>query len=215
MNDMSGVIIAKSDQLNSDDLISGPITIKIRDVKIKSGEQPVSLFYEGDNDKPWKCCKSMARILVAAWGADAAKYIGRSLTLYRDPTVKWGGMEVGGIRVSHMSHIESEMMMALTATKGRKAPFTVKPLVKAAGEYQQASAAPKFRLIKPDGSHFDFPSAAIWQDKMLDWIAGLKKDKPELLAGFRASNGAIIAEIALDHPEQAKAVDAAFTAALA
>ena len=36
------------------------------------------------------------------------------LGLYRDPTVKWAGMEVGGIRISHMSHIETEKLMMLT-----------------------------------------------------------------------------------------------------
>lgn len=132
MNDMTKAITPKSDQLNSDDLISGPITIKISEVTIRGGqEQPVSIHYEGDNGKPYKPCKSMSRVLVANWGADAKNYIGRSLSLYREPTVKWAGMEVGGIRISHMSNIDSAMTMALTATKGSRKPFTVKPLVAA------------------------------------------------------------------------------------
>lgn len=73
-------------------------------------------------------CKSMSRVLVAAWGPDAKTYVGRSLTLYRDPTVKWGGLEVGGIRISHMTRIDAAMTMALTATKGSRKPYTVKPL---------------------------------------------------------------------------------------
>ncbi len=132
MNDMTKAITPKSDQLNSDDLIAGPITIKIADVTIRGGqEQPVSIHYEGDNGKPYKPCKSMSRVLVANWGADAKRYIGRSLSLYREPTVKWAGLEVGGIRISHMSDIDSAMTMALTATKGTRKPFTVKPLVAA------------------------------------------------------------------------------------
>jgi hypothetical protein len=134
MNDMRGVIVPKSDQINADDLLAGPLTITIREVTIRSTpEQPVSIFFENDGGKPWKPCKSMSRVLVAAWGPDAKKYIGRSATLYCDPKVKWGGMEVGGIRVSHLSHIDRDMVMALTATKGKRAPFTVRPLVKAAG----------------------------------------------------------------------------------
>lgn len=129
MNDMSPVIVPKSDQINADDLISGPRTITITGVDIRPGtEQPVSIYFEGDNNKPWRPCKSMSRVLVAAWGADAKQYVGRSVTLYRDPKVKWGGMEVGGIRVSHLSHIDRDMVMALTATKGKRAPHTVKPL---------------------------------------------------------------------------------------
>ncbi len=129
MSDMSPAIVPKSDQLNADDLIAGPLTIKIRDVQIRGGqEQPVSIFYDGDNGKPYKSCKSMSRVIVAMWGPDANQYVGRSLTLYRDPTVTWAGMAVGGIRISHMSHIEREMTMALTATKQSRKPFTVRPL---------------------------------------------------------------------------------------
>lgn len=126
MTDLSGAIVAKSDQLNTDDLIGGDKTIRITRVTLApSGEQRVSIFFEGDNGKPWKPCKSMTRILVAAWGPDGNKYIGRSLTLYRDATVTWAGMAVGGIRISHMSHIERRMVMALTATKGVKKGFEV------------------------------------------------------------------------------------------
>lgn len=130
MNDMAAAIIPKSDQLNSDDLIAGPITIKVSKVDIRGGqEQPVSIHFDGDNGKPYKPCKSMSRVLVTTWGADAKEYVGRSMTLYRDPSVKWAGMEVGGIRISHMTDIESAMTMALTATKGSRKPFTVRVLV--------------------------------------------------------------------------------------
>src|SRR5688572_15105315 len=111
MSDMSAVIIPKSDQLNADDLIAGPRTITITGVTIKAGEQPVSIHYEGDNGKPYKCCKSMARILVSAWGADSKQYVGRSVTLFRDPEVKWAGMAVGGIRISHMTNIDRPLSM--------------------------------------------------------------------------------------------------------
>ena len=130
MNDMAKVIIPKSDQLNADDLLVGPITIKITAVTVRGGqEQPVAISYEGDDGKPYKSCKSMNRVLVTAWGPDSSKYVGRSMTLYCDPKVKWGGMEVGGIRISHMSHIDSTLTLALTATKGQRKPFVVNPLV--------------------------------------------------------------------------------------
>lgn len=129
MNDMRSVIIPKSDQLNADDLLAGPKTITITEVKIRPGtEQPVSIFYEGDGGKPYKCCKSMARVLVHCWGPDANNYVGRSMTLYCDPKVLWGGLAVGGIRISHMTDISGAQTMALTITKGSKKPFTVKPL---------------------------------------------------------------------------------------
>lgn len=141
MNDMASVIAPKSDQINADDLIAGPRTITITEVQVKAGqEQPVSIFFEG-SDKAYRPCKSMARVLVSAWGPDASKYKGRSLTLYCDPRVKWGGMEVGGIRISHMSHIDSAITMALTVTRANKKPFTVKPLGAAAPKAQSGGRA--------------------------------------------------------------------------
>jgi hypothetical protein len=129
MTDMTSAIQPKSDQLNFDDFIGKSMTIKITKVSKISGEQPIIINYEGDNGKPWKPCKSMCRVLVYNWGGDGNAYVGKSLTLYGDPTVKWGGLEVGGIRISHMSDIPHERVMALTTSKSNRKPFTVKPLV--------------------------------------------------------------------------------------
>lgn len=148
MMDMSAAIQPKSDQMNSDDLVSGPKTIRITGVDIRSGEQPISVHFEGDNGKPWKPCKTTARLMVAAWGPDASQYKGRSLTLYRDPTVKWAGLEVGGIRISHMSHIDNDMIYAATVTKGKRAPIKVKPL--------KAETVPLKAVDKP--TKFDIPA---------------------------------------------------------
>lgn len=141
MNDMSMVIIPKSDQINADDLIAGPITITITDVQIRGGEeQPVSIYFAGSK-KAFRPCKSMSRVLVAAWGKDAKVYVGRSLTLYRDPGVKWGGMEVGGIRISHMTDITAKIVIALTATKGQRKPHVVMPLVMSSAKTTTVTAA--------------------------------------------------------------------------
>lgn len=130
MTDLASTIIPKSDQMNADDLISGPRTIKITKVSADTGsaEQPILIFFEGDSGKPYKPCKSMRRVMVTIWGSDGAKYPGRAMTLYRDPSVKWGGLEVGGIRISHMSDMDAPVTMALTATKQSRKPFRVLPL---------------------------------------------------------------------------------------
>lgn len=130
MIDMSQFIAARSDQLNADDLMGSPRTIRIVKVTAQpdAAEQPVSIHYEGGESRPWKPCKTARRILVAVWGKDASKYAGRSLTLYRDPTVAFGGLQVGGIRISHMSDITEKKTVALQVTRGRKAPFTIQPL---------------------------------------------------------------------------------------
>lgn len=129
MNDMSAVIVPKSDQINAEDFLAGPGVFTIADVAISPGtEQPVSIRLDGEK-RVWRPCKSMSRVLVSAWGPDARQYLGRSVRLFCDPNVTWGGMKVGGIRISHLSHIEREMVIALTATKGKKVMATIKPLV--------------------------------------------------------------------------------------
>lgn len=129
-DDMTLTVIPKSDQINADDLIGGPRTITITRMAIDpTSDQPVGVYFEGDNGKPYKACKSMRRVMIHAWGPDASKYAGQSMTIYRDPSVMFGGMQVGGIRISHMSGIDKPLTMALTATKAKRALFTVKPLV--------------------------------------------------------------------------------------
>lgn len=129
MTDLSTTIAPKSDQLNADDLIAGPKTITVTKVRgCAEPEQPVAVHFEGDDGKPYKPCKSMRRVMVNTWGADGGAYVGRSMTLYRDDKVAFGGIAVGGIRISHMSHIDREITMALTASRTKRAPYTVKPL---------------------------------------------------------------------------------------
>ncbi len=122
-------IAPKSDQMNGDDLILGQKTIKVMKVVVgDSDQQPISIFYDGDNGKPYKPCKSMGRVLGQCWGGPQT-WIGKSMTLYRDEKVTWAGMEVGGIRISHMSDISGPVIMSLSANNKSKKPFTVKPLV--------------------------------------------------------------------------------------
>lgn len=130
MMDISKTIEPKSDQINADDLIGGPRTILITHVSAdpSSAEQPVSIRFDGDNGKPYKPCKSMRRVLVHLWGKDGSTYVGKSMTIYRDQEVQFGGIKVGGIRISHMSGLQKAETMALTATRANRRPFTVHPL---------------------------------------------------------------------------------------
>jgi hypothetical protein len=121
-------ITPKSDQLNADDLIAGPRTIKITAVEPGSAEQPVSIRFEGDNGRPYKPGKSMRRALFAMWGSDGAVYVGRRLSLYCDKTITFGPDTTGGIRISHASHISEPLEIALTVKRGKRKPFRVDPL---------------------------------------------------------------------------------------
>lgn len=117
----------KSDQLNADDLLSGAVTIKVTAVTRGDGEQPISIHYD-DGGRPYKPCKSMRRVLIHAWGDDGRQWVGKSMTLYCDPEVKFGGVKVGGIRISHLSDIERTMDIALTATRGKRTPYRIEVL---------------------------------------------------------------------------------------
>lgn len=129
MNDMIGPTMIKSDQLNSEDFLYGPRTIRIRDTNVlNQTQQPVSIFFEGDDGKPWKPCKTSCKILRHLWGSDSKKYIGRSLTLYRDEDVKFGGAKVGGIRISHMEGLTGEVTLLLSESKMSRKPSIIKPL---------------------------------------------------------------------------------------
>jgi hypothetical protein len=126
--DITSTLEAKSSQLNTDDLIAGAKTITITKVSAGNAEQPVAVSFEGDGGKPWYPCKSMRRVLVAAWGPDASQYVGRRVTLFRDPSVIYGGIAVGGIRVSHLSNLDGPLSIALTVTRQKRAPYKVQPL---------------------------------------------------------------------------------------
>jgi hypothetical protein len=129
VSNLSDTIIPKSDQLNADQLLGTNMTIRVTGVKRGSGDdQPVVIHYEGDNGRPYKPCKSMRKVLIFAWGEDGSAWVGRLLTLYNKADVKFGGVAVGGIRISHMSDIKADLALSLNSTRGKKEPVIVKKL---------------------------------------------------------------------------------------
>lgn len=130
--DISPTTAPKSDQQNFDDYISGPKTVTISEVRAGNDEQPVEVHLVEFPGRPFKPSKSMRRVLVAAWGPEASAYAGRRMVLYGDPTVRFGGAVVGGIRIESLSHIDKPLTLSLTTTRGKRAPYVVKPLAEAA-----------------------------------------------------------------------------------
>ena len=126
--DITESLAANSAQQNYDEYLAGPKTVTVAEVTQGTAEQPVNVELVEFPGKPFKPAKSVRRVLAAAWGTDASKWTGRRLTIYGDPSVRYGGKEVGGLRVSHVSHIDKPITVALTVTRGKRAPFTVQPL---------------------------------------------------------------------------------------
>ena len=127
ITDLSDTIKPKSDQLNADDLLTGPITVKITDVRGGTVDQPVNIHIDGY--LPYRPCKGMRRVLIKIWGKNGKSWIGKSVTLFCNPNVKWGGVECGGIEISHLSDISKPSTLMLTKARGRKSGFTVQPLI--------------------------------------------------------------------------------------
>ena len=121
-------IQARSDQINSSDLLAAPLVCQITGIELTgSAEQPISIYVDS-HAQPWKPSKTSRRVLAACWGDTApSEWVGRWCVLYNDEKVRFGGEQVGGIRCSHLSHITGEKKIAVTSTRGKKAVETVKP----------------------------------------------------------------------------------------
>jgi len=128
IRDLRDTIIPRSDQINADQLLGGPMTIRVTAVKRGSDDQPIVIHYDNDGGRPYKPCKSMRKVLIFAWKEDGSQWVGRMMTLYNLRTVKWAGVEVGGIRISHLSHIDADIKLSLAATRGKKEPIIIKRL---------------------------------------------------------------------------------------
>ncbi|MFE5309734.1 hypothetical protein [Isoptericola sp. NPDC056605] len=121
-------IAPNSDQLDAVDLLSGPRTFTVERVVVREGaEQPVNVHLK-EFPRPWRPGKSMRRVLVDIWGEDETAYVGRRLTLWCDPRVKFGGEAVGGVRITHMSHLDKPRGVPLIITRGKSGVYPVKPL---------------------------------------------------------------------------------------
>jgi hypothetical protein len=127
MTDVSFACEAKSDQLNAVDIMGADRVIKIRDVKVKKGDsQPISVFFDGDNNRPWTPSKGMIRILAGAWGVDSSQWVGKYVQLHFEPSVKYAGKEVGGIRIAGMSDLKSDVLhFSLAINKTQRIPYPV------------------------------------------------------------------------------------------
>ena len=117
-------IQAKSDQMNAVDF-SHSIIFKVSKVEYfpNSKEQPVWIHFEGYEGRPYKPCKGMLRGLTRndAWTMDEQSWVGKMMELYCDPSVKWGGKESGGIRISGLSSIKSNIKFPVQLNRTQRA----------------------------------------------------------------------------------------------
>ena len=127
IEDLRSTTVPKSTQLNADQLVVGPMDLTITDVRIGPEEkQPIAVHYENEAGRPVLPCLTMRRVLLAAWGHDGREWIGKSLRVFHDPQVRFGGEDVGGVRISHMTDIPGRRIeLKLTATRGKKTLYVI------------------------------------------------------------------------------------------
>lgn len=126
--DITDSLAPKSDQLDAVDLLGGPRTFTIvRVTKGSSEEQPVQVHL-AEFPRVWRPSKGMRRVLAACWTPHTDAWTGRRVTLFCDTGVKFGGVEVGGIRISHLSDLDGPKKVPLLITKGKGAMYVVAPL---------------------------------------------------------------------------------------
>ena len=141
--DISATTVPDSTQWNADDLQAAERTVTVASVTAGTTEQPININLVETPDRAYRPGKSMRRVLVAAWGSNSDDYIGRKITMFCDPTIKFGRDIPGGIRIRALSHIEKPLTVALTVTRGKRAPFTVQPIT-------DADAAPTIAPATPE-----------------------------------------------------------------
>lgn len=132
--DITETLAAKADQLTAAAMdASGPIRVKITSAHYKKQpQQPVTIKLDGR--LPFKPCLTMRRILAEAWGHDCDQWAGREMRLYCDDSVTFGDEEsgklekVGGVRISHLSHIKGTLRIRLTSTRGKTKTWVIEPL---------------------------------------------------------------------------------------
>lgn len=118
----------RSDQFNADDFAGSARTFTVAGVKDGAAEQKYDIFLAGES-RAWRPPLTMIRVLMKAWGDESEAWVGRQVTLYQDPSVKFGREVLGGIRISHLSHIgDKPLQVKVTTTRGKRETVTVQPL---------------------------------------------------------------------------------------
>jgi hypothetical protein len=94
----------ESDVIRFVDLDSKEYTLKIASIKrgkvVGTGGKSTGkalIYFEG-REKPLGCGTAILSQIAAIYGNDTKQWVGKEITIYPDPSVKYGGQAVGGVR---------------------------------------------------------------------------------------------------------------------
>ena len=121
----------KSDQLNYETFLTGPQTFTVSKVTPGDRDHPVFIHMNECPATPYKPSKGMLKCIAQpdGWGDKSSQWVGKSITLYGDPTVIYGGVEVGGIKVEALSDINGDYETLISARRGVRKPHLIKKIV--------------------------------------------------------------------------------------
>ena len=121
----------KSDQLNYETFLTGPQTFTVSKVTPGDRDHPVFIHMNECPATPYKPSKGMLKCIAQpdGWGDKSSQWVGKSITLYGDPTVIYGGVEVGGIKVAALSDINCDYETLISARRGVRKPHLIKKIV--------------------------------------------------------------------------------------
>lgn len=197
MDDYEGFaesLAAKSDQINAADLIGGPMTIKIAGLKVQKKEQQKWTFRLEGNEKFYRPCLGMRRLIAQLWG-DPRTYAGQSLTIYRDPEVRYSAKEVGGIRISHMTGLDEPQRISVPISRAAHKEYIVQPLrvstpkPAAPVRNEAAEASAKAAAGKGKQAFTDWWNSDYGKENR-EAVKGIMTDLQKMVADFEAANQA-------------------------
>lgn len=121
----------RSDQLNFENFLTGPQTFTVAKVTPGDRDHPVFIYMAECPATPYKPSKGMLKCIAQpdGWGDKSSQWTGKAITLYGDPTVIYGGVEVGGIKVYALEGIESDYETLISARRGVRKPHLIKKIV--------------------------------------------------------------------------------------
>lgn len=130
-DDVTDALAPKSDQLTFAHVESGPMEVtvaRVEQAKISVSETQLIIHFMEFPGQPLKPGKIICRVIAKVWGKQAREWIGRRMRLYGDPSIKYGGKAVGGVRLSHMSGLEAPRIVEVSAGAGTRARVPLEPL---------------------------------------------------------------------------------------
>lgn len=121
-------LLAKSDQLNAADLPS-PTRFIIDAVAYNpQSDRPVRIHLQGLQGHPYIPCKGMLRGIVGALGNETDSWVGVTIELYCEPSVRWAGKPVGGIEVLGFSSLKEPFTYSRRKSRTQVVKTTFNPI---------------------------------------------------------------------------------------